>query len=139
MIHYGPLLYCDVPGTYPSLYSEGGGLGHRRPETIGGITRRGMKHVLVFILNPKRLHLPLHCYLLHSEGSGMRTWVAISYCFLRVFLLRRPTHRLLSLSVLFLMLVVMCDCICRNLNKRVPQFAYLLWDPTAWRARGNCP
>ena len=45
----------------------------------------------------------------------------------------------LSLSALSLTLVEMCGCICGNLSKQVPQFAYLLRDPITWRAKGNCP
>ena len=73
LVHCGPLLYRDVPGTYPSLYFGGGGLGHGKLEIIGGLATRGREHVLVFILNPKRLHIPLHRCLIRSEGSGRRT------------------------------------------------------------------
>ena len=139
LICYRPALYCNVPCTYPSLYFKDGGSRHCRLEIVGEIATRGRKHVLVFVLNPKRLHLPLHRCLLRNEGSERKTWGAISHSFIRVFSLRKSTHRSLSLSALSLTLVVMCNCICGNLSKRVPWFAYVLRDTITWCARGNCP
>ena len=94
----GPLLYRDVPGAYPSLYSEGGGPGHCSSEVIGGISKRGKERVLMLMVNPKPLLLPLHRHLLHSERSRRKTWRAIYHVFLHAFLLWGPARRSLSLS-----------------------------------------
>ena len=63
--HYS---YRDVPSTYPSLYSEGGGPVHHNLEVVVEITRRRRECVLVIIVNPKKLLPPFHRCLLHSEG-----------------------------------------------------------------------
>ena len=62
-----------MPGAYPSLYSGGGGPGHRSFEVIGGIARWGRERVLVLMMNPKLLLIPLHPCLLPSEGSKRKT------------------------------------------------------------------
>ena len=136
LVHRGPLLYYDMPSTYASLYSEGGGLGHHSPETVGGIARRENEHVLVFILNPKWLHFPFHRCLLRSEGSGRKTWGVISHSFLRGVFIEKAHPNSLSLSTSFLTLIVMCGCICGNLKKWVPQLVHLYRDLVTWCARG---
>ena len=72
-VHSGPLLHHDMPGACPSLYSGGGRLGRHSSEVVEGIIRKGMKHLLMLMVNPKLLLLPLHRHLLRNEGSGRKT------------------------------------------------------------------